>query len=67
MCKKGDEYTPCSVKKLVNLHSDRHNLVQDGEDETLDANPCSWSCYISLGSFQQSCRSGDQMCILVVR
>lgn len=41
MCKKGDEYSPCSVKKLVNLHSDRHNLVQDGEDETLDANPCS--------------------------
>lgn len=41
MCKQGDENFPCSVKKLVNLHSDRHNLIQDGEDETLDVNVCS--------------------------
>lgn len=34
MCQKGDENTPCSVKKVVNLHHDRHNLVQDGEDGT---------------------------------
>lgn len=38
MCKSVDENTPCSVKKLVNLYHDRHNLVQDAEDVTLDAN-----------------------------
>lgn len=65
MCKKDDENIPCSVKKLVNLHSDRHNLIQGDEDETLDANVCSWSYYVSLGSFQQFFRSDDQMCFSV--
>lgn len=52
MCKTDDENIPCSVKKLVNLYHNRHNLVQNSEDGTLDANSCRWSYCILLGHFQ---------------
>lgn len=61
MCKSGDENTPCSVKKHVNLHHDRHNLVQAAEDGTLDAAHIVDHITYHLVIF---C---DQICILVVR